>query len=92
MCAPSDPNIGRVDELGTDSLGLLVVDHVDELRLRELPVEVGDGVLERVLVALPALPLVAAGVEATTQDGHALGIRKKRNSVSRKYRLLKNLG
>ena len=54
------------------SLGLLVLDHVDELRLHELPVEVGDRVLKRILEALAALALVAAGLETSTQDGNAL--------------------
>ena len=56
----------------TISLCLLVLDHVDELRLHELTVKVGDGVLERVLEALAALAFVPASLEAATQDGDAL--------------------
>jgi hypothetical protein len=53
-------------------LGLFVLDHVDELRFHQLTVEVGDGVLEGVFVALTALALVTAGLEAAAQNGHAL--------------------
>ena len=51
---------------------LAVLDHVDELGLQQLPVEVGDGVLEGVLVALLAFALVAASLETSTQDGDAV--------------------
>ena len=58
----------------------LVCHQVQELRLDQLAVEVSDGVLEGVLVALQALALVAACVEAATQNRHAL--REKNNSIS----------
>ncbi len=49
-----------------------VLDHVDKLGLQQLPVEVGDGVLEGVLVALLAFALVAASLETSAQDGDAV--------------------
>ncbi len=52
--------------------GLTVLDHVDELGLQELPVEVGDGVLKGVLVALLAFALVPASLETSTQNGYAV--------------------
>ena len=49
-----------------------VIDQVLELGLDQLAVEVGDRVLERVLVALLAVALVAARPEAAPLDRHAL--------------------
>ena len=57
---------------GHHLLRLVVLDHVYKLRLHELTVKVGDGVLEGVLEALLALALVPTRLEPTTQDGDAL--------------------
>ena len=49
-----------------------VVDHVDEFSFDQLAVVVGNGVFERVLVALFALTFVASRFKAATQNGNAL--------------------
>ena len=53
--------------------GVLIADHVLVLRLHDLSVVVGDVVVEGVLEALAAHALVAAGVEAPSENGHAEG-------------------
>lgn len=52
--------------------GRLVRHQVEELGLDELAVKVSDGIFEGVLVALPALALVAPSVETTAKDRDAL--------------------
>ena len=61
-----------------DLLCFLIPHHVDELRLHELSVKVGDGILEGVLEALSALALVTSGLEATSEDGNALETNKEK--------------
>ena len=52
--------------------GGLVGHQIQELGLDQLTVEVGDGVLERVLEALLAFALVTARIEAPPQDRNTL--------------------
>lgn len=47
------------------SPSFFVLDQANELSLNQLPIEVGDRILERVLVSLVALALVTASLEAS---------------------------
>lgn len=67
-CGAGQPTLVRIVAC------LLVLDDILELGLHQLPVEVGDLIVERILEALQAFALVAAGLEATAKDGHALQI------------------
>lgn len=62
---------------------LLVVDNVEELGLDQLPVEVGDRILVRVLVTLQALAFVTTEFVLATLDRNALirGERKGKQTL-----------